>query len=73
VRWWSRKERLLGGDNISSCLMACPAARAVESSSSLTPSTVLEGSSVHRTDGMGLLHTLIVALLRSATSYGLDE
>ena len=29
VRWWSRREKLLGGGNISLCLMACPAARAV--------------------------------------------
>ena len=73
VRWWSRRERLLGGGNISLCLMACPVASVVEFSSSLTPPTVLEGSSVHRTDGMELLHTSIVALLRSTTSYGLDE
>ena len=30
VRWWSRREKLLGGGNIFFlCLMACPAARAV--------------------------------------------
>jgi hypothetical protein len=65
VRWWSRRERLLGGGNISSCLMACPTARAVELSSSLTRSTVLEESGMHRSDGIRLLHTSIVALFRS--------
>lgn len=58
VRWWSRRERLPGGGNtfIVSWLVLLPelcGAQVWSFSSSLTPSTVLEGSSMHRWDGMG--------------------
>jgi hypothetical protein len=70
VRWWSRREKLLGGGNISLCphdMSCCQRCLVPKSRVFFFPDFFLrlcwrEGACIDG-DGVGFLHTSVVALL----------